>query len=1094
MMRSLRVVVICAFVIGVTSVSAWAQATAELSGRVTDDSDAVLPGVTVTATQTDTGFTRTVVTRDDGTWVMPNLPIGPYRLEVALQGFRTYVQTGIVLQVDARPTINAALGVGNIEETVSVEAAAPLVDVRSAGISAVVEQERIVELPLQGRQVTDLILLAGAAVETGRPNSRNFQGGVNISVAGGLQFGVAYTLDGAVHNDPQNSASLPLPFPDALQEFRVATSGLAAQSGMRSAASVNAVTKSGTNTFHGNAFEFLRDKRFNATSPFAAIGPDGKRFDDGLKRNQFGGTIGGPIIRDRMFFFAGYQGTRTRQTPPDLIAFVPTPAMLAGDFTTFASPACQGRQVNLGAGFAGNRIDPARFSPAAIKMAGFLPKTTDPCGQITYSQPDDRDEGQYVGRVDYQLNTNHSVFGRYMASRDKKPSAFGMTGNILTTRNPSIDNLAQSLTLGDTKVFGNNMVNALRFAFNRTAVNRDNDPFFDPPSLGIKASTYVPGSMIVVVTGGFQVSAATATRGLADNNSFQFNDDLTLVRGNHQIGLGGSLAHFRVSFRTWARGGGQWNFTGQASGLGLADMLLGRVATIDQSGLSGVDYYQWYTGLYAQDTWRASSRVTINAGLRWEPFFSQNLTRGANTIFDRDLFRTNVTSTVFHNAPAGFVYPGDPGFPPGTSGLNKKWTNFSPRAGVAWDVRGDGRLALRSSYALMYDYPGGEYFNNLAAAPPYGNRTLISDPAGLLDDPYRDVGGNPHPIEVGPDTVYPVGGTFSSMDPAINAPRVQSWNVSVEQQIGEGWGASVSYLGSYADRLWGLVALNPGVFLGLGPCSIQGVSYPVCTTNANLNQRRVLSLSGENPASARLVSNLDSHAAVGTQEYRGLKLAMQRRSAGGVNINANYTLSRCVGLEMVPNAQFGIGFTNPDDPNYDYGHCEGDRTHLANGTVGYQTPEVNSRVLGLLASNWRLSGIVNVRSGARLWIISGRDGAFNGQANQRPDQISDDVYGDKTLENYLNRAAFAQPANGAFGTHKRNSVTGPGFWKIDLAVSRLAPLTSTQNIEFRVEVFNMLNNFNWGDPNVNFSSGQFGRITTMTGEPRILQFGIKYGF
>ena len=1093
-MRTLRDVVVSGLVLLLTSTPARAQATAELSGRVTDESAAVLPGVTVAVTQTDTGFTRTVVTDDAGRWVMPNLPIGPYRLEISLQGFRTYVQTGIVLQVDARPTINASLAVGNVEETISVDAAAPLVDVRSAGISAVVEQERIVELPLQGRQVTDLIVLAGAAVETGRPNSRNFQGGVNISVAGGLQFGVAYTLDGAVHNDPQNSASLPLPFPDALQEFRVATSGLAAQSGMRSAASVNAVTKSGTNTLHGNAFEFIRDKRFNATSPFAAIGPDGKRFDDGLKRNQYGGTVGGPIVRDKLFYFAGYQGTRTRQTPPDLIAFVPTPAMLAGDFTTFASPACQGRQVTLGAGFVDNRIDPARFSPAAVKMASFLPKTTDPCGQITYSQPDDRDEGQYVGRIDYQLGGNHSVFGRYMASRDKKPSAFGTTDNVLTTVNPSIDNLAQALTLGDTTVFGNNTVNALRFAFNRTAVNRDNDPYFDPPSLGIKASTYVPGSMIVVVTGGFNIAAATATRGIADNNSFQINDDVTLVRGNHQIALGGSLAHFRVSFRTWARGGGQWNFTGQASGLGLADMLLGRVATIDQSGLSGVDYYQWYQALYAQDTWRATSRVTINAGIRWEPFFSQNLTRGANTLFDRDLFRSNARSTVFLNAPAGLIYPGDAGFPPGTSGLEKKWLNFSPRAGVAWDVSGDGRLAVRSSYALMYDYPGGEYFNNLAAAPPYGNRTLISDPAGLFDDPYRDVGGNPHPIETGPDTLYPVGGTFSSMDPDINAPRVQSWNVTVEKQIGADWGTSVSYLGSYSDRLWGLVALNPGVYVGLAPCILQGVAQPVCTTNGNLNQRRVLSLSGENAASARLISNLDSHAAVGTQKYRGVKLSMQRRSASGVDINANYTLSRCVGLEMVPNAQFGIGYINPADPNYDYGHCDGDRTHLANGTVGYLTPRIDHPVLGLLASNWRLSGIVNVRSGSWMTVLSGRDNAFNGQANQRVDQVSDDVYGEKSLASYLNRAAFAQPANGTFGTHERNSIKGPGFWKIDLAVSRLVSFASTQNVELRVEVFNLLNNFNWGNPNLNFSAGNFGRITASAGDPRIMQFGIKYAF
>jgi hypothetical protein len=220
---------------------------------------------------------------------------------------------------------------------------------------------------------------------------------------------------------------------------------------------------------------------------------------------------------------------------------------------------------------------------------------------------------------------------------------------------------------------------------------------------------------------------------------------------------------------------------------------------------------------------------------------------------------------------------------------------------------------------------------------------------------------------------------------------------------------------------------------------------------------------------------------------------MQRRSTGGVSLNANYTLSRCVGLEMVPNAQFGIGFTNPDDPDYDFGHCEGDRTHLANGTFGYLTPTVGGPVLGTLASNWRLAGIVSVRSGARLWVISGRDGAFNGQANQRPDQVSDDVYGG-TVETYLNRAAFAQPANGAFGTHERNSLTGPGFWKIDLAVSRLVPVASTHNLELRVEVFNLLNNFNWGDPITNLDAGNFGQINTQAGDPRIMQFGLKYGF
>src|SRR5215216_3829217 len=345
MTRFLRSVGIGGFVLLLISSSALAQATAQLTGRVTDESNAVLPGVSVTATQSDTGLTRTVVSDGEGAYVITNLPTGPYRLDMMLAGFRTYTQTGIVLQVGAAPTINVVMQLGQLAETVSVDAAAPLVDVKSAGISDVVENERIVELPLQGRNVTDLITLAGAAIQTSTADSRSMQGGVNISVAGGQSFGVAYSLDGAMHNNPQNNANLPLPFPDALQEFSVATSGLSAQNGMHSGASVNAVTKSGTNSFHGNAFEFLRDHRFNARNPFSAVGPDGKRLDDGLKRSQFGGTIGGPIVNDKLFFFGAYQGTIVRQRPADQKAFVPTAAMLAGDFTAFASPDCNAQRT-----------------------------------------------------------------------------------------------------------------------------------------------------------------------------------------------------------------------------------------------------------------------------------------------------------------------------------------------------------------------------------------------------------------------------------------------------------------------------------------------------------------------------------------------------------------------------------------------------------------------------------------------------------------------------------------------------------------------------------------------------------------------------
>src|SRR5258705_2712455 len=412
MTRFLRDISLVALMLVLATAVASAQlSTAELSGRVTDPSGAVLPGVTVTMTQTATRATRTAVTDADGAYVLSNLPTGPYQLEVSLQGFRSYVQNGMELKVGATPTINVPVELGNVAETITVEGAALLIDVKSSGIKDVVENERIVELPLQGRQVTDLIVLAGGAVNTGSPNSRNFGGcescggkAVNIAVAGGLNFGVAYLLDGAIHNDPQNNANLPLPFPDALQEFSVATSGLSAQNGMHSGASVNAVTKSGTNSFHGNAFEFLRDHKFNATNPFSAINPaTGKRREDGLLPNQFGGTMGGPIVQNKLFFFGAYQGTATRQTPAANIAFVPTAAMLAGDFTAFASPACNGGpQVTLRAPFANNQIAPSAFSPAALNLAERLPKTTDTGGQVTYGTKDDNNEGQAVGKVDDQ--------------------------------------------------------------------------------------------------------------------------------------------------------------------------------------------------------------------------------------------------------------------------------------------------------------------------------------------------------------------------------------------------------------------------------------------------------------------------------------------------------------------------------------------------------------------------------------------------------------------------------------------------------------------------------------------------------------------
>src|ERR1041385_463252 len=336
----------------VSCVTAWAQATAQISGNVADQSGAVLPGVEVKATQTDTGVSRTSITNETGSYVLSNLPLGPSRVEASLTGFRTFVQSGITLDVNSRPTVNVTLEVGQVSEQVEVQANANLVETRNVGVGNVIENQRILELPLNGRQVTDLITLAGGAVQTGTATQTGgIPGAVAISVAGGFTFGVNYMLDGVTHMNLFDNLNLPYPFPDAMQEFKVETNGLNAQNGMHSGANVNAVTKSGTNEIHGDLFEFVRNGDFNARNFFALQ-------RDSLKRNQFGGTVGGPIQKNKMFLFAGFQETLTRTDPVQSIAYVPTAELLAGDFTVFTSPACNGgRQVTLKAPFVNNKLD-----------------------------------------------------------------------------------------------------------------------------------------------------------------------------------------------------------------------------------------------------------------------------------------------------------------------------------------------------------------------------------------------------------------------------------------------------------------------------------------------------------------------------------------------------------------------------------------------------------------------------------------------------------------------------------------------------------------------------------------------------------------
>jgi hypothetical protein len=1089
-----------------TAGAVWAQAgaTAQMNGTVRDTSGAVLPGVDVTATQTDTNFSRSTVTDESGNYVLSNLPTGPYRLQASLSGFRTFQRTGIVLQVNANPTILIELAIGELSETISVEAATPLIETRSPAIGQVIENERIEELPLNGRNPTDLITLAGAAVPQPAldASSRSMQGGTAIAVSGGSAVGVAYLLDGAMHNNPYDNLNLPLPFPDALQEFRLETSSTTANNGMHSSASVNVVTKSGTNQFHGDLFEFVRNHRFNATNPFNSIDRvTGERAGDGLSRNQYGGTFGGPIATDRVFFFGAYQGTRLRETPADLFAFVPTAAMLAGDFTTYASAQCNATgAVTLRGPFAGggNRIDPSRLSPAALKLAGFLPKTTDPCGRFEYSRSRPQDESQYIGKVDFQVSQNHSLFTRFMFTGIKwTPPLQLQPENVLVSSQGGRDNKASSLTVGDTMVLSNSTVNAIRFAYNNTDIHRTHEPTgFSAPDLGVKTFSYLDAyALINVQNGGFQIGGGTESEARFQTPTWNVSDDLTMVRGSHQYGFGASLAFWKSLSQANVRSPGQFTFNGSITGLPLADFLTGSLQSLIQATPNSLDMQQWYLGLYASDTWKLSPKATLNYGLRWEPGFAQQIRNGAIYNFSVDRYLAGERTTQYANAPPGFLYPGDAGFANGKAGMEDNWLQFSPRIGFAWDPTGEGRMSVRTGYSLGYDFVNAQFHLNTSVAPPFNAEARVTNPVGGFDDPWRGTGNETFfPFTTGPNSPFPRTGPYISIPPDIKPPRQQSWNVSLQRQVGQDMALTASYLGSYSDRLWNVRSLNPGVYIP-GSCTLQTASgpqfFPVCSTTATTDLRRELTMA--NYATGQFLGAVDEHTALGTQRYNGLLLGVQRRAVNGVTVSANYTLSKCKGHpnQVLPNVN--SGYVNPDDIDYDYGACDSDRRHLFNLSASAETPRFENAAVRAVASNWRLSGIFRAYSGSPFSVTVTTDPARTGIGGQRASQMLDDPYGAKTLTSYLNTAAFASPTVGTLGDQGRNGVYGPGQRTIDLSLVRSFRFNGNHRIEARIESFNALNWFRWNNPVNNFNNVQFGRITS-AGDPRIMQFAVKYEF
>ncbi len=1047
---------------------------AQITGFVRDSSGGTLPGVDVTVTQTDTGISRSTVTGGDGAFAFPNLPVGPYQLKANLQGFSTFVQDGIVLQVNSNPVINIGLQIGAISEQLTVTANASMVETRSTGIGQVIDNKNVVELPLNGRQATELIFLSGLATSAPAAdlNTNKNYPTVTISVAGGQANGMTYIMDGGTHNDPFNNLNLPTPFPDALQEFKVETSALPARYGHHAASAVNLVTKSGTNAYRGTVFNFLRNYQFNARNALAPA-------RDSLKRNQFGGTLGGPILRNKAFFFGGYQGRIEKSNPPTVIRWVPTAEMLAGDFTTFASPQCNGgRQIALRAPFVDNRVAASQLNPVALNFAKFLPAAADPCGRVQFGIPNNNTEHQALGRIDYTLNSEHTVFTRYMFARYENPATYDGQ-NVLTLSRTGQENIANSLVTGHRWLPTNTAVNSFTVTFNRTLNDRPLPEFFTATELGSRIASPYPGYVGVNVTGnGFSVGAGGTNPGYFNSLAFQLADDLDLVRGNHQISAGVNWIHTNIKTNNNRPTNGQFSFNGQTTGLSLADFMIGSVSGGFLQGNPVFDDQDHdYIGVYLQDDWRVHPNLTVNVGVRWEPYIPLRSSRSWVSNFDKTRFDQNVRSTVYPQAPAGLYFPGDPGYP-GRASNEGRLLNFAPRVGTVWTPSGDGSFSVRASWGIFYDAPHLFFNTRFSNNPPWGAQITIPNPVGGFSDPYLGyAGGNPFPAlnDNWQSVAFPTAGVYVNAPIDLKPTQLHQWNLSVQKGVGN-WLFSASYLGNRSINLWRATELNPAVPL------------PGATV-ANTNQRRVLFL--QDPVRGAFYGTIGQVDDTGRANYNGALLSVQRRLSNNWSVLSNWTISKCMS-DPATTEITGPTIVDPNNPDLDYSYCASDRRHVVNLSAVARLPEFSNGVLRAVLSDWQISPIVRWQSGNRSTVTTGVDNALTGMGGQRAVQVLDNPYGDKTAGNYLNRAAFTAPANGTYSDLKPFTIVNPSIFQNDIAITRSFRF-GTRSLQARWEIFNVVNYVNLGAPITALNNAAFGQIQT-AGDPRIMQFALKFDF
>ena len=1059
------VVLYLAFVLGLN-----AQLTSStIFGSVVDRTGSGVPDAQVIVTNSGTNLSRTVSTNKRGLYRIEFLPVGSYQVEITVTGFKKFVQTGITLEVNDSARVDANLDIGTVNETVSVTAEAPLVNTSNGSIGRTVSSSEINNLPLVNRNVYTLLTLtpgvesSANSIVLGYPEQRTM---INGGADGGAGS-VNYYLDGGSNMTGLRNTGNIAPNPDAVQEFRVITNNYSAEFGRFAGGVINILTKSGTNDFHGSLFEFLRNDKLNANTWNALTKPP-------LRRNQFGGSIGGPIRKDKTFFFGTYSGLRQVTASFLNSAVVPTAAERTGDFSK-SKVAPTDPLTKLP--FPGGIIPTNRFDPTAKNILDKFIPLANSTGNVFQGQvgsPYNTDE--FLAKVDHALTESHQLAVSYFETSGSNivvPGGATPVGN-LPWSTQEFSWRQHNANASDTWTITPNTVNQFWVTYTRNFGGRLNLP---GTSLGDLGSTFRPQGPAslpqITVTGYFTLGQSIAGP-VAGTNYYSIRDVWSTTRGRHTIKAGAEMSLNKDIQQTLLNNYGTFSFDGSKAGNALADFLLGAPRTMNQdSPVTALDNSWSYAGFF-QDDFRILPRLTLNLGIRYD------LQTPPTDPQDREAtFVPGVQSKVVPTALPGLLFPGDAGVSRGTISMRKR--NFAPRVGFALDPMGDGKTSIRGAAGVFYGSVSGNEWNTTSNFQPFSVRQQFNDIESLTSVYGRFPGGvSPFPYCYDPKNprfVLPASLQGIALD--FVWPYSYQLNFSVERQVTNDLSVTAAYVGTLSRRL---------------PFS-QDINYPIfnsTATAANVNNRR--------PISPGTISSVLLMKSMMNASYHGLQVTTEKRMGHHFGAKAFYTFSKSLSGAQLQNNTTQGSAQNFNNLAAENGRSDFDRRHNVVASLIWNVDYFTGTnpVLKHVLNGWTLSSTAAFRSGLPFTVTAGRDNNLDGTNNDRANLIGNpllDPNRDRPIASALwfNTAAFGQAATGTDGTSGRNIVSGPGIRNVDLGIFRNLKILERIQLQARAELTNAFNLVSLNNPTAVLTSSLFGQIRTAN-EMRQVQIGLRLSF